>query len=266
MLRALVGRSLSRHRGMILGLALVLGGFQIVLAIIAANLHREGLFVQLTAIVPPFILEALGGIRVATFSGLITLGFFHPVVMLSLSIAAIFVASELTADIEQGLVDLLAARPVPRHVLVTRSLLAAIATVATVIAVMFATNTLAARAVAPDDAGPPQLRVMAWLALNLLSVAVCFGAAALLASGWAWRRATAAGAIGLTAVFFYLLHFAAAAWAPARFIDRVSPFYYFDAMPVLRGIGTPLANILTLGTASAILVAAAYVRYQRRDL
>src|SRR6185503_6924863 len=58
MLSALVGRSLRRHLGLVAGLAVVLSAFQILLVLIARNLQREGLFSQLSALVPPVFLEA----------------------------------------------------------------------------------------------------------------------------------------------------------------------------------------------------------------
>ena len=64
---------------------------------------------------------SLGRRLFASFGGTVALGFFHPVVMLSLSCAAIYMASEPAGEVDEGLVDLVVARPVPRHLMVTRS-------------------------------------------------------------------------------------------------------------------------------------------------
>ncbi len=96
---ALLVRSFTRHRALILGLAMLLSGFQVLLVLIARNLQRLGLFSQMAAMMPPFIQEALGGALVASFVGSVALGFFHPIVMLSLSCAAIYMASEPAGEV-----------------------------------------------------------------------------------------------------------------------------------------------------------------------
>ena len=53
-----------------------------------------------------------------------SLGFFEPLIVMLVVQFAIFLATEPAGDVETGLVDLVLARPVPRHWLVTRSLIA----------------------------------------------------------------------------------------------------------------------------------------------
>ena len=52
-----------------------------------------------------------------------TLGYFHPLPLMLVVQFAIYLATEPAGEIEFGLVDLILARPLPRHWLVTRSLL-----------------------------------------------------------------------------------------------------------------------------------------------
>ena len=187
MLVALVGRSLRRHVGLIAGLAVVLSAFQVLLVLIARNLQREGLFSQLSALVPPVFLEAFGGSIVASFGGLSAFGFFHPVVVLTLCCGAIYLASELAGDVEEGLVDLIAARPVPRHVIVTRSALVSGGVAVLIVALMFLTNRAALSGLAPPGSQPPPTAAMPWVAVNLLAVAWCSGR-----PGLRWPRARGA--------------------------------------------------------------------------
>jgi hypothetical protein len=261
----LVRRSLTRHRALIAGLAVLLSGFQLLLVLIAANLQREGLYTQLAALVPPFIQEVMGGAFTATFGGTVALGFFHPVVMLSLSCAAIYLASEPAGEVEDGLVDLVVARPVPRHLVITRSAFVYASVTAFIVLLMFLANRGALRWLAPAGAAVPPARLW-WVALNLLAVVWCFGAAALAFGARMRRRAGAAGAVALAAVFLYLLQFAAAAWAPLRPIGRISPFHYYEALRTLLGVGTPTKDIALLLSVTMALLAVAYASYMHRDL
>jgi ABC-type transport system involved in multi-copper enzyme maturation permease subunit len=266
MLWTLVRRSLARHRALILGLGALLTGFQLLLVVAAANLQRQGLFAQAAALVPPFVQEALGGMLLASFAGTVALGFFHPVVVLAFSCAAIYLASEPAGEVEQGLVDLVVARPVPRHLVITRSLVFFAGVTAAIVLLMFVANQAAARLIAP--AGVPLLaraRLM-WVAANLLAVVWCFGAAALAVAAGLRRRGAAAGGTALVAVFLYLLHFAAAAWTKLRPAARISPFHYYESMPTLLGVSLPVRNIVGLLIATAALFGIAQVFYARRDL
>ena len=174
MLAALVGRSLRRHLGLVAGLAVVLSAFQVLLVLIARNLQREGLFSQLSALVPPVFLEAFGGSIIASFSGLSAFGFFHPVVVLTLCCGAIYLASELAGDVDEGLVDLIAARPVPRRLIVTRSAVVSGGVTAVIVVLMFLTNRVALAWLAPAGSQAPPTSAMLWVAANLLAVVVVF--------------------------------------------------------------------------------------------
>ena len=261
----LVRRSFARHWALVAGLTVLLSGFQFLLVTVAASLQRDGLYSQLAALVPPFIQEAMGGAFSATFGGTIALGFFHPVVMLSLSCAAIYIASEPAGEVEDGLVDLVVARPVPRRLVVTRSAFVYASLTAFIVLLMFLANRTALRWLAPPGAEVPASRLW-WVALNLLAVVWCFGAAALALGARMRRRAAAAGGVALGAVFLYLLQFAAAAWAPLRPFGRISPFHYYEALRTLLGLGTPVRDIALLLSVSMALLAAAYASYLHRDL
>jgi ABC-2 type transport system permease protein len=265
-LTALLGRSFARHRSLILTLTVLLAVFQLVLVVIARNLQREGLYSQLAALMPPFMQEALGGALVASFKGTIALGFFHPIVMLSLSCAAVYLASEPAGEVEDGLVDLVMARPVPRYLIVVRSAIVFATATGAIVAVMFIANRGAVRWITPEsDASLGSARV-AIVAANLLAVVWCFGAAALALAARLRRRTAAAGTVALAAVFLYLLQFAAAAWDTLRPFARVSPFHYYEAMGTLLGTASPARNIALLMGITVALIGVAYASYLHRDL
>ena len=266
MLFALLRRSLARHRALIVSVAALLSAFQILDIVVAYNLQAKGVYGQFATVVPAFIQEAMGGVLVGSFSGAIALGFAHPLVMLSLCCVAIYLASEPAGEVEDGLVDLVVARPVPRFLIVTRSTLVYLVGSAAVVAAMFVTSRITVRAVSPATlTALPAVR-LAWVAANLLAIVWCFGAAALAMASHVRERMRAAGTVGLVAIFLYLLQFGAAAWNPLRPSARVSPFHYYEPMRTLLGSTSPAKDIAGLLGASVVILVLAYVLYEKRDL
>ena len=179
----------------------------------------------------------MGGVLVVgTFAGAIALGFAHPLVMLSLSCVAIYVASEPAGEVEDGLVDLIVARPVPRFLIVTRSAFVFAAGSAAVVAAMFATSRIVgAMAVAShrhlaasgtpgvgrSESSRDRLVLRRRVARDGLAASV---------------SARAPPALSPSSRFLsYLLQFGAAAWTPLRPFARVSPFHYYEPMQTLLG-------------------------------
>src|SRR5436190_1740547 len=80
-----------------------------------------------------------------TFRGLVAFGYFHPVICALLAAVAMYVTTEPAHEIESGLVDLELARALPRHRLLTRSLLLAVATIAGGLVLMFAGTSAGGR-------------------------------------------------------------------------------------------------------------------------
>lgn len=267
MLLALVGRSLSRARFLLLGLATLLGGFQLMIVVIAAEIQRTGTFNVLAALLPQFVQSLVGGLVFGSFAGLATLGFVHPIVVLVLVEAAIFLASEPAWEVEAGIVDLTMARPVPRGVLVTRTVLVAFGATAALLALMVGAMRLSLHGLAPAGVLWPPLRTQALLALNLMAVAWWFAALSLLVASFVRRRSIAIGGTGLVAVTLYLFHLVAEMSASLHRYRPFTPFHYFNSLLLVRGSSQewPTDVALLLGTA-AVLCLAAWRAYATRDL
>jgi hypothetical protein len=265
-LTALLRRSLARHLTLVVSVAALLSAFQILDVVVAYNLQANGLYAQFASLVPAFIQEGMGGVLTGSFSGAIALGFAHPLVMLTLSCVAIYLASEPAGEVEEGLVDLVVARPIPRSLIITRSTVAYVIATATVVAAIFATSRIAVGWLSPATAVAVPATRLGWVAVNLLAIVWCFGAATLAMASHVRQRMRAAGTIAIVAVFLYLLQFGAAAWTPLRPFARVSPFHYYEPMQTLMGTDRPVSNLAGLWTATIGLLAIAYVLYDRRDL
>lgn len=263
---ALVRRSLARHRALIISLAALLSAFQILDIVVSYNLLQNAMYSQFATMVPAFIQEAMGGALTGTFLGAVAVGFVHPLVMLSLSCGAIYMASEPAGEVEDGLVDLVVARPVPRHLIVSRSAFVFAGGTLVVVTAMFATSRAAVHWLAPGQAHVVAASRLGWLAFNLLAVVWSLGAVALAFAAHVRERSRAAGTIAFVAVFLYLLQFGAAAWAPLRPFALISPFHYYQTMQTLLGSVTPTTHIAGLLTAALALLGLAYFLYARRDL
>lgn len=263
---ALVRRSLARHRALIISLAALLSAFQILDIVVSYNLLQNAMYSQFATMVPAFIQEAMGGALTGTFLGAVAVGFVHPLVMLSLSCGAIYMASEPAGEVEDGLVDLVVARPVPRHLIVSRSAFVFAGGTLVVVTAMFVTSRAAVHWLAPGQAHVVAASRLGWLALNLVAVVWSLGAVALAFAAHVRERSRAAGTIAFVAVFLYLLQFGAAAWAPLRPFALVSPFHYYQTMQTLLGSVTPTTHIAGLLTAALALLGLAYFLYARRDL
>jgi ABC-type transport system involved in multi-copper enzyme maturation permease subunit len=267
-MKALLIRSATQARYVLTGACLLLCAFQIVLIGQAAEIQRTQAFGRLAELMPAFLQRGLGGhaMLLATFRGTVAFGYFHPVVCLVVTFVAMYVASEPAHEIESGLVDLELARAVPRHRLITRSLILALLAIAATTALMFAGTSLGMRLFGAGALGMPSIDMRARLLLNLSALAAAFAAFALWLASGAKRWTTAFTTAALSAVVLYLLDFLAIGWPAVRPIAWVSPFHYFPGLSVVAGDSPLQRDVSVLLATAALFTAGAYWRFGRRDL
>ena len=170
-----------------------------------------------------------------TFKGIVCLGYFHPVVMGALVSVSLTLATIPVMEIETGFIDLVLARPVARHWIVTRSILAALISTVYLLAMMALGTWLGLRNFAAKDAGWPSVGLVGSLAINLGFLMLCWAAIAM-AIGCACRRRGSAGAIaGLLALTAYLTDYVGRAWKPAESVAWLSPFRYYTPFELVMG-------------------------------
>ncbi|HMF95565.1 MAG TPA: hypothetical protein VKE96_14790 [Vicinamibacterales bacterium] len=270
MIRSLIlaRHSFRRTRPVVIGMAIVLAGFQFLLTQVAVFLMRNQAFGLLSSLVPDFVRSMAGPSMVAfmSFSGVVALGYFHPIVLASLLGLAITIGTEPAAEIETHFGDLTLARPMARHDVITRTVILLVATIASLLVVMTAATWTGLLCCTPTTADRPAFALIRSLATSLGAVALCWGGVAVAVASGARRRASAAGATAVTALAAYLVDYLGRIWDPARFASRLSPFHYFEPMTLISGDavnGSNLAMLIGIGTAA---VAIAYARFSRRDL
>ncbi|HLG59913.1 MAG TPA: hypothetical protein VI485_31530 [Vicinamibacterales bacterium] len=262
---ALIRRSFGRILRPLLSLIAVLAGFQIAIIAAAAAFATSGDFDRLAQLTPRFLIETIGP-ALTSFDGMVTIGYFDALLVMMLVQFAIFLATEPAADVESGLVDLLLARPLPRHWLVSRSLAVMLLSIVAMTAAMAAASWAGLWWLAPAGARWPEPRVVLTFVVYLTMIACCFGGAALAASGWARRRAAALGGLAIAAVAAYLIDVLGMMWPPAQTVARLSPFHYFRGSAILAGTADPALDLGVLGTIAVAGIALAYWQFARRDL
>jgi ABC-2 type transport system permease protein len=264
----LVRRSVLQSLYVLVPSLLLLAGFQLIIVAQAASIESSQSFERMAELIPAFLQRGLGAnaMLLASFKGTVTFGYFHPVIAILVSVLAIYVASEPAHDVESGLVDLVLARSIPRHRLITRSVvLVAVVTVAAGLSMAFGTWIGLLMFASPASDWPTP-RTVALLLSHLASVGWCFGALGLMVAAGVRRWSVAFGSVTLGAVALYLIEVLAIGWVPARTIAWISPFRYYPALPIVAGEPVRLTNLAVLLTAAAVLTVTAYWRFNRRDL
>jgi ABC-type transport system involved in multi-copper enzyme maturation permease subunit len=266
----LAAHSLRRTRALILGMGLLFGAFQALAALVAGTFEESQLFTRITALVPPYVRQAMGSslFTMMSFSGLTALGYVHFAVIGTLVGLAIAVGTEPASEVERGFSDLLMARPVPRSSAITRSVLVLVAA-ATITNLLMLGGTWAGLALfARNKPEWPHPAMFLSLAAGLWALMFCWGGVGLAFGASARRRGAAGAGAGFLAVTFYLLDVVARVWEPARRagVGRLSPFHYFNPIEPVSGRSLPLAHVAVLAAVGGAAIAAAYAVYARRDL
>jgi ABC-2 type transport system permease protein len=267
-LRPLVARSLARGVRVFAAVAAILAGFQVLLVLVATTFQETRSFELLTGLMPMSVQQSFGpgALMLASFAGMVTFGYFHPIVVLAVIQVGVYAATEPAGEVEWGLFDLELARPVRRSAIVARSLVVALGvTTATVVAM--ATGTWGGLwLLAPAAAKWPDPHRVLSLAAHVLLLSWVFAAAGLAAGAFARRRGSAFGAVLVATVFLYLMNFVADAWKPAAALRPYTPFHYYPGFAVANGTAPIARDLGVLAAVTAVLVVVAFWRFARRDL
>jgi hypothetical protein len=264
----LARHSLRRMRPILIGMAIVLCGFQFLLTQVASYLFRSGGFNVMPSLVPDFVQQMAGPSMLAmmSFQGIVAFGYFHPFVLAAHLGLAIAIATEPAAEVETRFADLTLVRPIARYQAITRTAVLLFAVEAAVIVGMMASTWTGLLCCTPREAPRPDASVIRWLAVMLGAVSLCWGGVALALASGARRRATASGTAAIAALAAFLLDYLGRIWEPARLVSRLSPFHYFEPMTVAGGLAPSVSDVVVLLCIAAIATTIAYVVFGRRDL
>jgi len=264
----LLGHSIKRVRNMVVAIGLLLAAFQVVLILVARSIQSSGGFEQLSAIIPPFARELMGPAMagIMSFGGIVCLGYFDVSVIGALVGMAIALATIPAAEMEIGFIDLILARPLARHWVVTRTAIVSILATVLMVGLMMAGTGAGLHFLAPRKAEWPSFHLVLALAGNLGMLMLAWSGVAM-AAGTASRRRGVAGAIvGFLALAAFLLDYVGRLWEPAEKIAWLSPFRYFNAFDLVMGNPLPSKNMFVLGGIWVVGSIVAYVVFSRRDI
>jgi putative exporter of polyketide antibiotics len=267
-LLGLARRSVAQARYVLLGTLFLLPVFQLIIVGQASAIEETQAFGRMAEFVPAFLQRGLGNrsLLLATFKGTVAFGYFHPVVAVLIAVVAIYFTTEPAHEVESGLVDLTLARSVPRHVIITRSLLLALSAVLLTTLMMGIGTRLGFFLFSRPTFDRLPVVTAAQMLLHLAAVAICFGAFGLAVAAGARRWSTAFTTATLAAVVLYLVDFLAIGWPLMRSVAWISPFHYYPALDIVAGDAPRFDNLAILLSAASALTALAYWRFNRRDL
>ncbi len=260
--------SLKRVRTLVITTGLLLAALQLVLIFVAGAIQTSGGFEQLSSLLPPFARQLLGPavVTMMSFSGIVCLGYFELAVMGTLIALAVTLATVPTSEVEIGFMDLILARPLARHWIITRTIVLTTLVSAFMLALMVAGTWIGLRMFAPKGVLWPSTTLINSLAVNLGMLTLCWGGVAMAIGAASSRRSVAGGAAGLLALATFLLDYIARLWQPAESIAWLSPFRYYNPFDLITGNALPLKNLFILGAIAVAGFAAAYVLFARRDI
>ncbi len=262
----LLSLSLKRARTLLVATGLLLAAFQVLLVLIASSIHPSK-FEDLAALLPPFVRALLGPAvaSVMSFGGIVCLGYFDLAIVAALLALIIALATLPASEVETGFADLILARPLRRHWIITRTIALVLISTLMMVALMMAGTWVGLAMLAPDDAQWPSPMMIGSLALNLGMLMLCWSSVAL-ALAAACRRSVASATTGLLALAALLLDLTARLWPAAEPFAWLSPFRYFIPFDLVMGTALPVENILVLWAIAMSGFTVAYLVFSQRDI
>src|SRR6266496_3230830 len=158
----LLSLSLKRARTFLIATGLLLAAFQVLLVLIAGSIERGGEFEQLATLLPPFVRAILGPAvaSVMSFSGIVCLGYFDLAIVAALLALIIALATLPASEVETGFSDLILARPLRRHWIITRTIALVLISSLLMLTLMMAGTWAGLAMLAPKNAQWPSPRLI----------------------------------------------------------------------------------------------------------
>lgn len=264
----LLAHSIKRARMLVLATGVLLGCFQLVLILVGRSIHNSGAFEQLGAMLPPFARELMGPALASfmSFAGIVCLGYFHLAVMSALIAVTVALATTPALEIETGFIDLILARPIARHWIISRSIVMAALSTAVLLSLMVLGTWVGLVTLAPKDAQWPSASLIDALVKNLGLLMLCWSGVAMAIGAGSRRRGVAGAIAGFLALAAFLLDYVGRLWKPAEGIAWLSPFRYYSPMDLMMGNPLPARHLAVLAAIALAGFAIAYVVFLRRDI
>lgn len=247
-------------------IALVIFLFQIAICGIVHDNESVKTFVLFLDKLPSFIKTALGGeaLQVGNVSGLIAIGYNHPLVLTLYMLFAVGVPTGLLAgEVQKGTMELILSRQVTKnHVYICASLITITGMFALVLVMfggtVFATNVY-------DFSKEIPLLSFFKAAINGGILASAVGGIALLAAA-CFQRNTAVWLTVAYLVANYFVSIIAESWPRMKWLKPTTIFYYVDGAKIFHESTWPISNMCVLLSILIISTILGGVIWSRRDL
>lgn len=259
--------SLKRSRMLVGTTGFLLAAVQAFRVLIAASVHSAGQFDELTALLPPFIRDIFGPslASIMTFNGIVLGVYFDTAFIVALLAVAITVATLPASEIEVGFADLILARPIPRHWIITRTIALVLSSLLFLLLMIVVGTWIGLTMFAPPGLPWPAARQILALSLSLGMLMVSWSGVAL-ALGTALRRGLASTVTSLLAFASMLVDWAHHLWPTLGCIAWLSPFSYFQPYELVAGGTLHVENLLVLWALAMTGYVVAYVVIALRDI
>lgn len=205
-----------------------------------------------------------GGGDITRLSGMIAVGFIHPIAVILLAVFTVgFTVAAVAGERQRGTLEVLLARPISRRSLYVTLLIAALVFVGLAVLAMLAGAVLGVALLGVED----QIRTANLPALwvNGVLLHMTFATIALAASVSFDRLTPALGitlAVLLLSYFFQVL---GSLWPDADFLQPYSLFHYLQPQEILEGNLDPF-HFALLAVVSVLAIGYALIVFPRRDV
>ncbi len=266
MIKPLLSRHIRQHMTVFIAALAGMALIEVVIVWIAGHIESgPGIRELLEQVLPLAMRQLLGSqLGLLSFAAVAGFGFQHPFAMAAAIAIVIMVATIPAGERENGFIDLVMARPVPR----TRyfSAVVVLLVLGALILPLAPLGGLVAGLTLVDSPGEIDWVRYAPATVGLCCLLLSIGGYTLLLTACARRRGTAvAQATGLTLVLFWI-DLTSEMWRPLQSIRWVSPFRYFKPVKWAIEGSAPVEHYLVLIAIFAVTACAAYLLFQRRDL
>ncbi len=247
-------------------IALIIFLFQIAICGIVHDNENVRAFIQFLDMLPSFIKTALGGeaLKVGNVSGLIAIGYQHPLVLTLYMLFAVGVPTGLLAgEVQKGTMELILSRHVTKTQVYICAGLITVTGMFALVLVMFGGTVFATNVYEFGQDVP--LYSFFKAAINGGILASVAGGIALLASA-CFQRNTA---VWLTVAYLMVNYFVSviAEWWPRmKWLYPTTIFYYVDGKKIFNETGWPLGDIFVLVSILVVSTLLGGVIWSRRDL
>lgn len=260
-------RRLTRRYRLILSVCSgLLAAFLLVICAVVGSTDVGGAMQQFMAFAPPVVQVALSQTVAAgvTDAALIAFGWNHPISQaLGAAIAITLGARAIAGEIENGAIELVLTQPISRGRYLAAQIVFALCALLVFTVVGVAATVLGQRIFQIDPVAPVRLF---YLMITFVLLQSAFFAITLLFSAFAREGGRAAFGGLLIALVSYMISALAVLWPRIEFLAPYSLHHYFDPRARLVDGNLSLAGTAVLFVVSAIAIAAAFWRFQRRDL